>query len=244
VPTAFLRTAKRRWFRFRDGRLHRTGADIRCGTDGIVMLAKRFPPRLSRRAAVGVLLPASVGAALVNMGLMLAGKTPVNLNFTIGAEAMDGAIGQSGIKTISRPRCSWQKRSWSRVPARSSSRRWMSGLGKAERPDPPMQRRCSCRRLCWPRRAPKGDPFPILPPSMFSSGSTGEPKGVMLSHKQRRLQPWKAIAQILGAVDEDRVMGVLPFFHAFGFTGTLACRWCWDGRRLSPNPLDANRSAG
>ena len=49
---------------------------------------------------VGVLLPASVGGALANIALLLAGKIPVNLNFTAGSEAMDAAVEQCAIKTI------------------------------------------------------------------------------------------------------------------------------------------------
>ena len=66
------------------------GQDVTFGKalTGSVLLARRFGRPFAGGERVGVLLPASVGAALVNMGLMLAGKVPVNLNFTIGPEAM------------------------------------------------------------------------------------------------------------------------------------------------------------
>ena len=55
---------------------------------------------------------------------------------------------------------------------------------------------------------------------IFSSGSTGTPKGVMLSHRNV-LANVEGIAQIYQVTDDDRLMGVLPLFHSFGFTGTI-----------------------
>ncbi|HJT11111.1 MAG TPA: AMP-binding protein, partial [Dongiaceae bacterium] len=74
---------------------------------------------------------------------------------------------------------------------------------------------------------------------MFSSGSTGTPKGVMLSH-HNIMSNLEAIAQILWIQPDDRMMGVLPFFHSFGFTGTLCVPLvCGIGAIYHPNPLDA-----
>src|SRR5207244_2464108 len=55
---------------------------------------------------------------------------------------------------------------------------------------------------------------------IFSSGSTGEPKGVMLSHYNIGSNI-EQLAQIFGVDRHDRLLGILPFFHSFGFTGTL-----------------------
>ncbi len=74
---------------------------------------------------------------------------------------------------------------------------------------------------------------------IFSSGSTGEPKGVMLTHSN--------VASNVGAVydifqmkSEDAVVGVLPFFHSFGFTGTLWLPLLSGVKAIyHANPLDA-----
>ncbi len=66
----------------------------------------------------------------------------------------------------------------------------------------------------------------------------------MLSH-HNVISNLEAIGQILGAAPEDRVMGVLPFFHAFGFTGTLFMPLVLGlGAVYYPNPLDAKSIGG
>ena len=74
---------------------------------------------------------------------------------------------------------------------------------------------------------------------IFSSGSTGTPKGVMLTHRNI-LANVDAIGQVYQLSSEDVLVGVLPFFHAFGFTGTI---WlpalCGFGVVYHANPMDA-----
>src|SRR5207237_10712741 len=74
-------------------------------TCGRVLVASMLLSRWARRqlrdeSSVGLLLPASVGGALANLGLSMAAKVPVNLNFTAGPESMTSAIEQCQIKTM------------------------------------------------------------------------------------------------------------------------------------------------
>ena len=65
-----------------------------------LLLSRWIRRHLPHESHVGLLLPASVGGALANIALSLAGRVPVNLNFTAGRESMDVAIAKCGIKTI------------------------------------------------------------------------------------------------------------------------------------------------
>ncbi|HQH28981.1 MAG TPA: AMP-binding protein, partial [Oligoflexia bacterium] len=90
-------------------------------------------------------------------------------------------------------------------------------------------------RLFFVRKFSRDDIATVI----FSSGSTGEPKGVLLSHANISANI-KSIYEIYQFKADDCVAGVLPFFHSFGFTGTL---WLplLGGFRAAyhHNPLDA-----
>jgi acyl-[acyl-carrier-protein]-phospholipid O-acyltransferase/long-chain-fatty-acid--[acyl-carrier-protein] ligase len=74
---------------------------------------------------------------------------------------------------------------------------------------------------------------------IFSSGSTGEPKGVMLTH-YNILSNFEQFGHILNLTHHDRILGILPFFHSFGFTVTLCLpAEVGAGVVFHPNPLDA-----
>jgi acyl-[acyl-carrier-protein]-phospholipid O-acyltransferase / long-chain-fatty-acid--[acyl-carrier-protein] ligase len=85
----------------------------------------------------------------------------------------------------------------------------------------------------------RGDGGDALATVIFSSGSTGIPKGVMLTHRNI-LSNVDAAGQLFQLTDKDVMLGVLPFFHSFGFTGTL---WlpliAGMGVAYHPNPMDA-----
>ncbi|HEU5122773.1 MAG TPA: MFS transporter [Verrucomicrobiae bacterium] len=74
---------------------------------------------------------------------------------------------------------------------------------------------------------------------IFSSGSTGDPKGVMLSHYNLGSNV-EQLEQVFGLNQHDRLLGILPFFHSFGFMGTLSLpAMLGVGVAYHPNPLDA-----
>lgn len=82
----FLRTARRRWFSFAmadsSGRVLTYGKALA----GSLALARWIRSRCRNERMVGIMLPASVGGVLANIATLLAGKVPVNLNFTAGSE--------------------------------------------------------------------------------------------------------------------------------------------------------------
>jgi acyl-[acyl-carrier-protein]-phospholipid O-acyltransferase / long-chain-fatty-acid--[acyl-carrier-protein] ligase len=212
-------------------------------TFGRVLVAAMLLSRWLRRqrpneSSIGLLLPASVGGALAHFGLSLAGKVPVNLNFTAGREAMMTAIERCEIKTI------------------LTSRRFLSKAGIEELEGmvfledvmKEFSTGAKVRMLITAFLLPawainrifversQGDALATV---IFSSGSTGVPKGVMLTHRNI-LANVDSINQVYELGPQDVLLGVLPFFHSFGFTGTI---WlpalCGFGVVYHPNPMDA-----
>lgn len=235
----FIRSAKRGWFRF--CMADSTGKELTFGKALIaaLLLSRKIRRQCAGQKRVGVILPASVGGALANIAVLLAGKVPVNLNFTAGKEAMASAIRQCEIKTILTSQAFVAKAKLASLPEMV----YLEAISKQIRPvekigvalGTALLPVSMLRLLFSPERPDPG----ALATVIFSSGSTGEPKGVMLSH-HNILSNIEAISQIFWVTREDRVMGVLPFFHSFGFTGTLwfplIARF---GAVYHPNPMDA-----
>jgi acyl-[acyl-carrier-protein]-phospholipid O-acyltransferase/long-chain-fatty-acid--[acyl-carrier-protein] ligase len=74
---------------------------------------------------------------------------------------------------------------------------------------------------------------------IFSSGSTGDPKGVVLTHYNVASNV-EQLNQVFMLGRNDKILGILPFFHSFGFTGTLCLPTTIGmGVVFHPNPLEA-----
>ncbi|MEA3509356.1 MAG: AMP-binding protein, partial [candidate division NC10 bacterium] len=216
----FLKTAKRRWLSF--AMADSSGKELTYGRSLVssLLLARWVRNRSPEDRMVGVLLPPSIGGALTNIAVLLAGKVPVNLNFTVGREAMTSAIQQCGIRTILSSRIFLAK-------AKLEEMEGMVFLENVMRQITLVQKvGTTLLAFLLPTRVLQalyhhGEQSPsALATVIFSSGSTGIPKGVMLSH-QSILSNVEGLAQVFWVTKKDRLMGVLPFFHSFGFTGSL-----------------------
>ncbi len=96
----FVRTAKHNWRSFCMADSSRQRLTFGRALVASLLLSQWIRARSRGEEKIGLLLPASVGGALANVATSLAGKVPVNLNFTAGREAMASAIDQCQIKTI------------------------------------------------------------------------------------------------------------------------------------------------
>ncbi len=239
LPPRFFKTAKRRWGSF--CMADSTGKAVTYGGALVrsLILANWVRKYFPKDSMVGLLLPPSIGGALANIAVLLTGKVPVNLNFTAGREAMTLAIQQCDIRTILTSRIFLAK-------AKLEEMEGMVFLEDVTKRVTPFQKvQTTVMALLLPSRllqalySRKAQGPDTLATVIFSSGSTGIPKGVMLSH-QNILSNVEGLAQIFWVTKKDRLMGVLPFFHSFGFTGSL---WfpllCGFGVVYHSNPLDA-----
>ena len=234
----FVRTAKHQW-----GSFAMADATTKPMTFGRVlvgaMLLARWIQRVRRNESkIGLLLPASVGGALANIGLSLAGKVPVNLNFTAGRESVTTAIDRCGIQTILTSRRFLSKAGIEPLDGMVFLEDVMTEFGAAEK----LRMLVTMFLLpAWAINriyfdAVDGDTLATV---IFSSGSTGIPKGVMLSHRNI-LANVDSIGQVYDLANDDVLVGVLPFFHSFGFTGTIWLPMLGGFAVVyHPNPMDA-----
>jgi acyl-[acyl-carrier-protein]-phospholipid O-acyltransferase/long-chain-fatty-acid--[acyl-carrier-protein] ligase len=164
---------------------------------------------------IGVLLPPGVDAALVNIGITLAGRVPVNLDVTASSEEMATARERCRIRTVVTSRVSLANAKLAAKDGMIFVEDILTRAGRIAR----------LRALVAARLAPafllSGTVRPdSLATVIFSSGVTGTPKGAMLSH-YNLLANIEAIAQLYWIHDRDRIVGVLPFFHSFGYAVTM-----------------------
>jgi acyl-[acyl-carrier-protein]-phospholipid O-acyltransferase/long-chain-fatty-acid--[acyl-carrier-protein] ligase len=209
---------------------------------GAKLLARRLRRLLRNERMVGLWLPPSPGGALANIALALLGKVAVNLNYTSSPDLVRSAARQCELRhvltsrrfterlaldldpgvelvyledvraTITSFQRLWALLSVLLVPG-FIQERWLLRLGRHTAAD--------------------------LATIIFSSGTTGEPKGVMLTHGNIAANA-ASVIQGISPGPSDRILGILPFFHSFGYSVTL-----WVPLQVGaatvflPNPLAA-----
>ncbi len=189
-------------------------------------LSKLLEPILREQERVGICLPPSVGGAMAMMSGFVLGKTLVNLNYTASKSALDAAISESNIKTIitsGRFIEQLKKKGFFLEEVFSNSKIILledmrQQLDKFTLLKTLLHVKLSSAEQLinhYVTRVATDHTAAIL----FSSGSEGKPKGVVLSHKNI-LGNVKQSMIILGAKSDDSILSILPIFHAFGLTAT------------------------
>ncbi len=209
---------------------------------GAKILARLLQPLLGDDAMVGLWIPPSAGGAIVNITLAFLRKTAVNLNYTASPEVVQSAIRQCGIRRVLASKLFCYK-----VPLEPGPNVEVIYLEDFRKQVTKWDRlRAAASVLLWPRfvqerwflglhRHQVDDLLTVI----FSSGTTGEPKGVMLTHGNVAANT-ESMVQAIDPGPQDRLLGILPFFHSFGYTVTLWVPLQVGASTLYfPNPLQA-----
>jgi acyl-[acyl-carrier-protein]-phospholipid O-acyltransferase/long-chain-fatty-acid--[acyl-carrier-protein] ligase len=193
---------------------------------------------------IAIVLPASKGSMVANLAVTLAGKVPVDLNFTMGRAANEFCIRRAELGVT--------------ITATAFMERvkdfpWPERVLKLDELMPRLKSQilfwwlmsifCPTHLLLRILRIPKtgGHAEASL---LFTSGSTGDPKGAVLSHRNI-VGNVSQFREMLDARKDDAILASLPFFHSFGATVTL-----WypliEGVRIVtyPTPLEVAKNAG
>lgn len=212
----------------------------------LLALASRLAVQLRQRTQakrVGIVLPPGVGAAVANLACVMAGKVPVNINFTSGKSQVESCLQRAEVDLIISAKAFQVK-----LAEKFADFPWGDGvldIAEALRAMPKARlileilviKVLPLGLLCayWGLPKQGGDEEAAL---LFTSGSVGEPKGVVLSHRN-------ILANLRQIEDADILpsravlLSSLPVFHSFGFTVGL---WYALSREATlvtvPSPLD------
>ena len=210
---------------------------------GAAAALSRFLRKEFSDQRIAIVLPAGKGSMVANLAVTLAGKVAVDLNFTAGRSANESACKRAnlGVAISATPFIErvkdfpWPQRvlKLDELMPRLKSPIllwWMMSIFAPTR--------LLLRLLQVPKRG--GHDEAML---LFTSGSSGEPKGVVLSHRNI-VGNVSQFRELLDAKKDDAILASLPFFHSFGSTVTL-----WypmiEGVRIVtyPNPLEVAKNA-
>ena len=217
LPAAFLDSARRNWGRF--AMADSTGRELTFGKAlvGALLFRRYVLDHCPGEKMVGVLLPPTVPTAIVNFGISLAGRVPVNLNYTAPIQAVNLAIERCGIKTIFTSEKLLERFGIPRQPGMILLEEAAQSFSKAEKLKWAAIARLTPTRILRRALVPPEVTLDSLATVVFSSGSTGTPKGVMLTHRNI-ISNVDGMLQTINVDRNDCLLGVLPFFHSFGFT--------------------------
>ncbi|SJL84183.1 acyl-[ACP]--phospholipid O-acyltransferase [Vibrio palustris] len=176
--------------------------------------------------ALGLMVPTSSAGLLANLATLMAGKTVVNINYTASIDAIVSAKQRAELSSVVTSRKFIEKLQQKGIDCEtildgctvvyledimgnmSQLRQWLTTLAVYGLP-------ASWLTALYCQKRALTDTAAIL----FSSGSEGEPKGVMLSHRNI-MANLRQVADVLNVREDDRIMATLPLFHAFGLTVT------------------------
>lgn len=218
--------------------------ELSCGQlfAAAAVLARRLRATVPENR-VGIVLPPGTGAFIANLAVMAAGKVPANLNFTTGRAALEISLKLGGIATVitadalraKLPQFPWPERTVdlkTEIESAGGKRAMLPWLAAAW--TLPNQ---WCARLAGMPgigdRAEAG--------LLFTSGSSGEPKGVALTHRNI-LANCAQISSLSILPETCSLLGCLPVFHSFGFTVTLWYPMLRGCRIVTvPSPLETRK---
>ena len=181
------------------------------------VLGAKLIPLAPVGASVGVLLPNTAGIAVTFFALQTIGRVPAMLNYSAGAANMLAACKAADVKTIVTSRTFIEKARLTEVLAKLEAENKIVYLEDIKATIGISDKLAGWRAGDKPQvLRGANDPAAIL----FTSGSEGTPKGVVLSHKNILANAFQCLHRI--AVNgSDKVFNVMPVFHSFGLTGGL-----------------------
>ena len=187
---------------------------------------------------VGLLMPNLTPTLGLIFGLSAFGRVPAMLNYTAGVDGMQAACDAAQIRTLITSHAFVEQ---AKLADKLAALQGLARIVYLEDLREGMTLFDKLWLMCWALRFPRQVEARVSPEDaavvLFTSGSEGKPKGVVLSHRAILSN----VAQICAIIDitrDDRILNVLPIFHSFGLTaGTLLPLLTGASVFLYPSPL-------
>lgn len=184
----------------------------------VAVLGEKFETLYAGQDTLGIMLPNANGACAALLGVISAGKVPAMINFTAGAANILSACKAAQVTTILTSRAFVEQAKLGAIVeeiGRSVDIVWLDDLRATIGLKDKL---LGLLRKSTPRVARKATDAAVI---LFTSGSEGTPKGVVLTHRNILANAAQAASRI-DFHSGDKVFNVLPIFHSFGLTaGTV-----------------------
>ncbi len=187
---------------------------------------------------IGIMLPASVGAATVYLATLFAGKIPVMVNWTVGSRNMVHSLNLIGVNNVLTANVLIKRLSMQGINLEQLSDSFVFLEDFRKKISYKSKISAYLRsRLTWSSlKHPKMNDAAVI---LFTSGSEGLPKAVPLSHKNI-MTNIRDIPSMATVWEKDVLIGILPPFHSFGITATIVLPLSMGIRTVyNPNPTEA-----
>ena len=198
------------------------------------VLGAKLRPLAAQGRALGVMLPTSNAAVVTFLAVSSAGRVPAMINFTAGAANILAACRAAAVETIVTSRAFVEKGRLDHVAEQIAKQVRIVYLEDVRPTITLRDKLTGAWRWKKPLAPRKPDDWAVV---LFTSGSEGLPKGVVLSHRNMLSN----VAQAAARIDfgrEDKLFNVLPVFHSFGLTGgTILPLVSGVSTYLYPSPL-------
>ena len=176
-----------------------------------IALSRKIDSFTADQDKIAILLPPSIAAVLANLAVTISGKVTINLNYTLSSQAGLETIRQCDIKCIISSRQFLKK---ARIDENLPSIAFIEDLISSIKPIDKLKAYLKARFIPAKFLAKHENEIATI---IFSSGTTGTPKGIMLTH-YNILSNINSIRKVIHLTHQDNFCVVLPFFHSFGFT--------------------------
>jgi acyl-[acyl-carrier-protein]-phospholipid O-acyltransferase/long-chain-fatty-acid--[acyl-carrier-protein] ligase len=203
--------------------LARTPLSYNALITAVMAMANALAPQTKKEEPIGVFLPNASNTLVVILALQVNDRIPAMLNYTMGAVGMLSACHTAEINTVLTSR-QFIERGKLATEAQALSQQltliYLEDLAEKITAVDKLKAlfQCWTADYWYPKPLHNANNAAII---LFTSGSEGTPKGVVLSHRNI-LANINQIKARIGFNPQDTVLNFLPLFHSFGFTaGTI-----------------------